>query len=187
MGNKEKTNILVAQLQAGDETALSKLYDMYSSALYGLIFQIIKDEDLAQDILQEAFVNIWKKAKSYDNKKGSFFTWMLNISRNKSIDSLRKIERERNGKNQIESSSVYMTNGLDTNINTIGVADIVSKLPKDKQEIIHLLYFKGYTQQEVSDELEIPLGTVKTRARSAIKDLKLHFTQILLLWTLNNI
>lgn len=187
MGNEEKTSILISQLQNGDEVALSKLYDMYSSALYGLIFQIIKDEDLAQDVLQEAFVNIWKKAQSYDSKKGSFFTWMLNISRNKSIDSLRKIERERNGKNQMESSGVYMSNDLDININTIGVSEIVSKLPKEKQEIINLLYFKGYTQQEVSDELEIPLGTVKTRARSAIKDLKYHFTLILLFWILKNI
>ena len=187
MANKENIELLVTQLQSGDEKALSQIYDMYSGSLYGLVLKIVRDDQLAQDILQDCFVNIWKKAQSYSSSKGSFFTWMLNICRNKSIDELRKIERERNGKNQMSDSNVYMMNGVETNIDTIGLKDMLAKLPEEQQLIIEFLYFKGYTQQEVSDELDIPLGTVKTRARNAVKELQNYFTIIIILWILKNI
>jgi len=186
MSKTIKIETLVEQLQNGEERALAEIYDMYSGALYGLILKIVHDDALAQDILQDCFVNIWRKAQTYSAGKGSFFTWMLNICRNKSIDELRKIERDRSGKNQLTDSSVYMTNGLDTNVNTIGLKDILKKLPEEQQLIIEYLYFKGYTQQEVSDELDIPLGTVKTRARNALKELQNYFTILIILWILKN-
>ncbi len=187
MSDNSNIQNLVDRLQNGDEGALAKIYDMYSASLYGLILKIVKDDGLAQDILQDCFVNIWKKAQSYSNSKGSLFTWMLNICRNKSIDALRKIERERDGKNQISDSSVYMSNGLDTNIDTIGLKDIIENLPEEQQIILDFIYFRGFTQQEVSDELNIPLGTVKTRARMAVKGLRENFTIVLILWILKNI
>src|SRR5690606_31300242 len=127
------------------------------------------------------------KAQMYSPEKGSFYTWMLNICRNKSIDELRKVGRARDGKIQIADSSVYTENGLDQNINTIGIKDMLQKLPEEQQLIIEFLYFKGYTQQEVSDEFNIPLGTVKTRARSAIRELQNYFTIAIILWILKNI
>lgn len=187
MSEKKEIEELVSRLQNGDELALSALYDKYNGSLYGLVLKIVKDDGLAQDILQDCFVNIWKKANTYSPSKGSFFTWMLNICRNKSIDALRKLERERTGKNQIADSSVYMSNGLDTNIDTIGLKDLIEKLPAEQQLILEFLYFRGYTQQEVSDELDIPLGTVKTRARLAVKELKNNFSLLILLWILKNI
>lgn len=187
MPETKNIELLVSQLQSGDERAISELYDLYGASLYGLILKIVKDDQLAQDILQDCFVNIWRKAQSYVPGKGSLFTWMLNICRNKSIDELRKLERERSGKNQILDSSVYMVNGLETDINSIGIKDLLKKLPEEQQIIIDFLYFKGYTQQEVSDELGIPLGTVKTRARSAIKELQNYFTILILLWISKNI
>lgn len=185
----KETNIeeLVHQLQGGSEAALSKLYDMYSGSLYGLVLKIVRDDELAQDVLQDCFVNIWKKAQTYSATKGSFFTWMLNICRNKSIDALRKIEREREGKDQIAHSDAYSMQGTETNINAIGLGDLVSKLTEEQQIIIDYIYFKGYTQQEVSDELGIPLGTVKTRARLAVVELRELFVTILLFWIANNI
>lgn len=187
MANKENIELLVSQLQNGDEKALAQIYDMYNKSLYGLVLKIVRDDQLAQDILQDCFVNIWKKAQSYSSGKGSFFTWMLNICRNKSIDELRKIERERSGKNQMADSNVYMMNGVETNIDTIGLKDMLKKLPEEQQLIVEYLYFRGYTQQEVSDELDIPLGTVKTRARNAVKELQNYFTIIIILWILKNI
>lgn len=187
MADTQETIDLVQGLQEGNEKALSTLYDNYSPALYGLILKIVRDDAIAQDILQDCFVKIWKKAQSYDPSKGSFFTWMLNICRNKSIDSLRKTERIEKGKNRIEDSGVYSINGLDTNIDTIGVQDILKNLTKDQQIIIDYVYFRGYTQQEISDELNIPLGTVKTRSRKAISELKNYFTVALVIWILKNI
>lgn len=187
MAETQETIDLVQDLQSGNEKSLSRLYDMYSPALYGLILKIVRDDALAQDILQECFIKIWDKARTYDSKKGSFFTWMLNICRNKSIDSLRKTERMANGKNRIEDSGVYSVNGLDTNIDTIGVQEILKNLTKDQQIIIDYIYFRGYTQQEIADELNMPLGTVKTRSRMAIKELKNYFTVALVIWILKNI
>ena len=185
----KETNIeeLINQLQSGSETALSKLYDMYSSSLYGLVLKIVKDDELAQDILQDCFVKIWKKAQTYSSSKGSFFTWMLNICRNKSIDTLRKNVRERDGKDKLANSDSYSMLGTETNINVIGLKDHISSLNEEQQVIIEYIYFKGYTQQEVSDELGIPLGTVKTRARLAVIELREIFVTILLFWIAKNI
>lgn len=154
--------------------------------MYGLILKIVKQDDIANDILQDCFVKIWQKIHSYDSKKGTLFTWMLNICRNKSIDSLRKTNRELTGKNQIANSSVSFNTSEEININAIGLEEILNRLPEEKRIIVDYIYFKGYTQQETSDELEIPLGTVKTRARSAIKDLKEYFVLILAYWISNN-
>ena len=187
MSDKLKIQGLVQELQNGDENALSTLYDMYSDSLYGLILKIVKDDGLAQDILQDCFVKIWQKAQTYDSSKGSFFTWMLNVCRNKSIDELRKVDRHRQGKDEIGNATDYKKQGIEHNINTIGLKDIVNDLPDDQKLIVEYLYFKGYTQQETSDELDIPLGTVKSRSRMAIKALRDSFVIVLLIWIQKNI
>lgn len=179
--SKTDEQILVSRLQEGDENALSSLYDLYSSSLYGLCLKIVRDELIAQDVLQDSFINIWKKIKSYDNKKGSLFTWMLNICRNKSIDALRKIDRERTGKNQIDESGVYMKESS-ININKIGMNDLMANLPEEQQIIIEYLYYKGYTQKETAEHLDIPLGTVKTRARMALLELRKYFNMLIAFW-----
>ncbi len=176
---------VVTRLQKGNQQSFEEIYDKYSDSLYGLILRIVKQEDLAQDILQDCFVKIWQKAPSYDPSKGTIFTWMLNICRNKSIDSLRKTSREKTD-NGIELERLD-TGAENININTIGLKDILNNLSDDKRQIIEYLYFKGYTQQETADELDIPLGTVKTRSRGAIRDLKEYFTLILAFWISKNI
>jgi RNA polymerase sigma-70 factor (ECF subfamily) len=184
---KQEINALVKALQNGDESAFSKLYDMYSGALYGLILKIVLDEEIAQDVLQDSFVKIWKNCQSYSQEKGTFYTWMLNICRNTAIDSFRKTKKERENKIQKEADNVSSLNHESININTIGLMELIDKLPEEQRIVIDYLYFRGYTQQELSDELNIPLGTVKTRARNAVIELKDHFVLILLLWTLKNI
>lgn len=185
MSIAQEPETLVAQLQKGDEKAFAALYDQYSPSLYGLILKIVKQEDLAQDILQDCFVRIWKNANTYNKEKGSFFTWMLNICRNKSIDELRKGGRK--GIHlQVDEDILKTDNSTALNINTIGLKDLVNGLPEEHQLIIEYLYFKGYTQQELSDELDIPLGTVKTRAKYAMNFLRDNFISIILLWILKN-
>ncbi len=178
---------LVLQLQKGDEQALARIYDLYSDALYGLVLRIVRDDALAEDVLQDSFVKIWKKAKTYMPSKGTFFTWMLNICRNGSIDELRKVERTRSGKDEMGRSASYKINDSSTNIDTIGLDDMVAKLPEKHRLMVEYIYFRGYTQQEVSDELAIPLGTVKTRARSALISLADCFLLIILFWIYKNI
>jgi len=186
MPAKQQTDILVLQLQNGNEKAFATLYDMYSDALYGLILKIVRDEDQAQDVLQDAFVTIWKKANNYSAEKGSFFTWMLNICRNRSIDALRKDKRVHAHQEEMKASDSieHTTKGM--NIDTIGLQELVGKLSSEEQLIIDYLYFRGYTQQEASDELGIPLGTIKTRVRNAMTQLKESFITLVVLWILKN-
>lgn len=166
---------MVDLLKKKDETAFGVLYDNYSAALYGVITRIIENEEAAQDILQEVFVKIWKNAGSYDAGKGRLFTWMLNIARNAAIDATRS-KQFRQG-SQIRSiedsvSTVNRQSKIITPVDHIGIKDVLDKLKDEHRIIIDMLYFGGYTQEEVSQELNMPLGTVKTRSRAAIQHLR---------------
>ena len=174
--NVIEIDALVAQVKSGNVNAFSEVYDRYSGALNGVVMRLIGDQEIANDVLQDSFVKIWKNIESYDNTKGSFYTWMLNIARNTSIDYLRKTKKELKSEIQDWDVSVGIQNAVVQNTNTIGLTKLVENLVPEQQVIIDYLYFKGYTQQEVSDELELPLGTVKTRTRLAMRELRKYFT-----------
>ncbi|AKD04067.1 sigma-70 family RNA polymerase sigma factor [Pontibacter korlensis] len=166
---------LIARLRARDNAAVSLLYDMYSATLYGVILQIVKTEEVAEDVLQETFIKIWKSFDKYDEKKGRLFTWMLNVGRNLAIDKLRSKEyRMKGSTNSLSGSQVNFSSSA-FNPDHIGVREVVEKLSPEQQTIINLMYFEGMTQNEIAEEYNIPLGTVKTRARSAVKFLSKLF------------
>ncbi len=181
---KDKTTILVERLQQGSEEAFSQLYDMYNAALYGIILRVVNDEEMAQDVLQDAFVTIWKKANLYTPGKGTFFTWMLNVSRNKAIDYVRKVNREGQGKSNFQTELTTDQSVASIPIDQIGLNELVANLSDEHKIIIEYLYFKGYTQQEASDELGIPLGTIKSRLRAAIGVLRGGFVIVIMIWIL---
>lgn len=153
------------------------MYDNYSGALYNIIMQIIGDVDLSNDVLQEVFVNIWRKIESYDSIKGRLFTWMLNITRNASIDVLRSKSFQNSQKNQsISDSNEFDSGGKNSqlNVDNIGVRKVLEKLKPEQRVLIELAYFKGYTHEEIAEIESIPLGTVKTRIRNALIQLREH-------------
>jgi len=166
---------LVALLKAKDESSFGYLYDHYSGALYSIVLQIVADQEMASDVLQEVFVNIWKKIDSYDSSKGRLFTWMLNVARNLSIDMIRSKAYQNNRKNQdiadgafAESVGAVLQPGTDN----IGLRKTVEKLKPEHRVLIDLAYFKGYTHEEIAEAEGLPLGTVKTRIRSALIQLR---------------
>ncbi|WP_294821417.1 sigma-70 family RNA polymerase sigma factor [uncultured Flavobacterium sp.] len=166
---------LLEQIYKKDGRAFTLLYDMYSKSLYGIIFTILNDREESEDVLQEVFVKIWKNIDSYNTTKGRFFTWILNIARNASIDRLRSKSHNNSLKNLSADNFVHILDHNHTaaaKIDAIGIRDFIKKLKPKCIRLIDLLFFKGYTQQEASEELEIPLGTVKTQNRSCIKDLR---------------
>jgi RNA polymerase sigma factor (sigma-70 family) len=173
--NKYTEEELVSLLKAKDMPAFNALYDYYSGALFGVISRVITTEKIAEDILQDVFVKIWKSIASYDESKGRLYTWMLNIARNSSIDYVRSKQSKIEAQNQNLENSVYefnKQNSFSINTDTIGLKAQVLKLKEEHQIIIDMLYFKGYTQDETAQALNIPLGTVKTRIRSAILQLR---------------
>lgn len=168
---------LVARLKNRDEAAFAYLYDHYSGALYNIILQILNDTELASDVLQEVFVNIWRKISMYDAGKGRLFTWMLNIARNASIDTLRSKTYQNSRKNQsIEDNVDVLRPGDNTQlgIDTIGLRKVLEKLKDEQRRLIELAYFKGYTHEEIAGLEQIPLGTVKTRIRNALIQLRAY-------------
>ena len=178
------TEQLIQAVRGGDQRAFSTLYDNYSASLYGVVCKIVKSDAIAEDVMQDAFVNIWKKFQTFDPAKGSIFTWMLNISRNKAIDSLRKSKRMGEVEIQDDISNVGLKDNRNSQLNesTIGVKTMMNKLPPEQRVILDYIYFQGYTQQEVSDELEVPLGTVKSRVRIAMRELRKVFKTIFIFW-----
>lgn len=166
---------LVSLLKSKDTKAFDALYNNYSSSLFAIISRIIPAEEIAQDILQDVFVKIWKSIDMYDKTKGRLYTWMLNIARNTSIDYSRSKQFKSETKNQDIDNSVYEVNkqrSTSFNTDVIGLKEKVGKLKDDYRILIDLIYFKGFTQEETAKELNIPLGTVKTRVRAAIIELR---------------
>ena len=165
---------LIIALKAKDEKAFSYLYDHYSDSLYSIILQIVKRPETACDVLQEVFLNIWRKIESYDPIKGRLFTWMLNISRNASIDMLRSKNYLNSRKNQEITDTVYANDQAttQTNIDSIGLSKYLGKLRPEQRVLVELAYFKGYTHDEIAQIENIPIGTVKTRIRNALLQLR---------------
>ncbi|GAB4489375.1 MAG: sigma-70 family RNA polymerase sigma factor [Raineya sp.] len=175
---KEKTFLLeselVSQLQQKDSKAFAYLYDHYAPSLYGVICRIVASEEVAQDILQDVFLKIWGNISQYSSSKGRLFTWLLNIARNTAIDKLRSKDF-RNEKQSDSLANKQVQNKIDDTPKAnefIGLADVMNKLREEHRCIIDMMYFEGYTQAEIAEKMNIPLGTVKTRARAALEHLR---------------
>jgi RNA polymerase sigma-70 factor, ECF subfamily len=167
---------IVALLKQHDQKGIALAYDKFHAALYGVILKIVNDEALAEEVLQDTFVKAWRHRDSYDDSKGRLFTWLINIARNTAIDYTRL--KSFSQKNQdIDSSvnSIDSSENLTINVDTIGLKEMVNKMPEEQRILLEYVYFKGYTQAEVAEKLNIPLGTVKTRLRTAIQHLGKYF------------
>ena len=166
---------LVLLLKQQSREGFNYLYQQYAPVLYGVINKVVYDEQTAQDVLQDVFVKIWNNIEQYDPKKGRLYTWMINIARNASIDKLRSKGEIMKGKIRTGDDIVNnMQQGMRTEqmTDTIGLRKMVAALKPEYETIISLAYFKGYTLDEISKTLEIPLGTVKTRMRNGIRQLR---------------
>ncbi len=167
--------ILVSHFQSKDMKAFEKLYAMYSENICGVINTIVKNTDLAEEICQDVFMKAWNNAESYNASKGRFFTWIMNIARNAAIDELRS-KSNKNSKQNLSSDFfvdiLESKDDLNSQMDTIGIQNLLKNLNEKCVQIIELLYFKGYTQKEAAEELDIPVGTVKTRNRNCISQIR---------------
>ncbi|OEK09006.1 RNA polymerase subunit sigma-70 [Flavivirga aquatica] len=163
---------IVKLLQNSNKKAINLLYENYADSLYGIIKKIITDDDTAQDVLQESFVKIWRYSKKYDPNKAKLFTWLYRIAYNTAIDKVRS-QKNKSGKEvQIETSSVYKITSNTLNQDVIDIKKHLSSIDEKYQIVINALFFEGMTQQEASDELDIPLGTIKSRLKIGLRELK---------------
>ena len=165
-------NEIVNLLKNGDIKAINLLYEYYADAIYGVILKVIKDEDTAQDVLQESFVKFWKYSRKYDAGKAKLFTWLYRIAYNTAIDKTRSLKNKNNKEVQIETTSVYRITSNALNQDVLDIQKHLNTLDEKYQVVINALFFEGMTQQEASDELEIPLGTIKSRLKIGLRELK---------------
>jgi RNA polymerase sigma factor (sigma-70 family) len=163
---------LIQRLYARDESAMAFFYKNYKQALHHTIWRIVRQDELAQDVLQETMLKFWLTFPTYDTSKGRLFTWALTIARNLAIDRLRAVRRIAQRTHSLtEEEALHLAAPTGFRPEHIGVRDWLALLDPSDRHLLELLYLQGYTQAEAADELQLPLGTVKSRGRRIIQAL----------------
>ncbi|MBT8189308.1 MAG: sigma-70 family RNA polymerase sigma factor [Saprospiraceae bacterium] len=163
---------IISLMKQKDKQCIEMIYDKYAAALYGVVLRIVRNESLAQDVMQESFIKIWKNSGNYNQSKSKLYTWILTICRNTSIDKVRslKIRREKEiqkGQSNVDNEGVnYIKPEL------LDVRKFVNKLDSKYVDVLEALFYKGLTQKEASEKLGVPLGTIKTRLKAGLRDLR---------------
>lgn len=172
--SKDRSEKIVQLVKARDKSGISILYEYYGPALFRILSERIGQPEIAKEALQDVLLKVWENIDQYDEQKGRFFTWVARITKNYAIDVLRSKKFKEGNKTDSLPDYVHNDSSLseESYIKDSGLRNVLNHLSPQEQRIIELLYFKGYTQKETSEELDIPLGTVKTRARKAIKVLR---------------
>lgn len=165
---------LLRSVAAGDRQAFAELYDAFSAALYGVVLRTVEKEEVAQEVLQDTFVKVWRHAEGYDPAKGRPFTWLVNIARNTAIDALRSAGVRKAEAIRPIDKHVYRLgeDTLNSDLAANDVRAVVGRLRDEHRELIEMAYFQGYSQQDIADRTGLPLGTVKSRTRAALLDLR---------------
>ena len=176
---------IVSLLAEKDDKAISLLYDNYGDTLFGVAYKVVKDEDLAQDVVQESFVKIWKKSDSYDATKAKLFTWLFRITRNTAIDKLRSAQTKTDKEIQIDVSDVYNLGEHTIKPEFLDVKENLEKIERKYRIVLEALFFEGMTQQEASEELDIPLGTIKSRLKIGLREMRKIYGNVVVMILLN--
>ena len=169
---------LIDLLKKHNNGAFEYLYNHYKGALFSIIHQIIPDKEIAGDVLQETFIMVWKNIDKYDAAKGRLFTWLFNVTRNCAINTTRSKNYKTYLKNDSLANYVNYVDENESqilNINQIGLRKQVHQLKPDYKNVLELSYFNGNTHEEIAKILNIPSGTVKTRLRNALIELRKQF------------
>jgi RNA polymerase sigma-70 factor (ECF subfamily) len=167
---------LLAAIARGDEQSLASLYDRYRLILFGLVLRILHSRPEAEDVLQEVFLQVWKKASDFDEGRGRPFTWLVTLARSRAIDRLRSLDsRDRvaqdAARETVEKSSDAVEDAIRSEEGEV-VRRALAEIPEEQRRALQLAYFEGLTQSEIAARLDAPLGTIKTRMRSGMMKLR---------------
>ena len=168
---------IVQMMQNGDKQFLDLLYKEYGGIMYKITIGITKSQEAAEDVLQESLVKIWKNAKKFDPSKAKLLTWVVQIAKNTALDLVKsKANRNAQSTDTMSDKPVVAAYGVATqNEDHIGLHEVIrEKLDERDQRILNMLYFEGYTQKEVAEQLDMPIGSVKTRIRMTVNQLRTY-------------
>ncbi|CAM4475650.1 RNA polymerase sigma factor [Paenibacillus typhae] len=170
---------LMQQIRQKDPDALEKLYDRYEQMVYSFAYRIVKDSMAAEEVMQELFMRIWKNPEQYDSAKGKLSTWMFTVTRNIAIDQLRKKSTrppqqsaDAEELQQLRDTGAMTEDMVEMLLAGEQVREALQELSRDQQQVMDLIYYQGLTQQEVAYHVAVPLGTVKSRVRLAMRQLQ---------------
>ena len=167
---------LLALVARGDRDAFARLYDLYAAPAYSLALRVVRDRDLAADVVQEAFLAIWNQASKFDSSRGQPSTWILTVTHHKAVDTVRREERRRadamDEVRETPDSSAPVEDQAWQGVAREQVRAAMSKLPDPHREVLELAYFAGYTQSQLAERLAVPIGTVKSRTFAAMSSLR---------------
>ena len=172
---------LMARIVQRDDRALEELYERFSKVIYSVIVSIVKKKEDAEEILCEIFFQVWEKAPSYDLGKGSVYTWLLTLARNRAIDKIRSksYKNQKQEDSDIDEMDVFSNPDSGNQLDNVVLAEraesvklALAKIPADQRQVLEVAYFEGYTQSQIAERLNLPVGTVKTRMRSGMKALQ---------------
>ena len=166
----------------GDEAAFAKLYDATAARAYGLAVRVVRDPSQAEEVAQEAFLEIWRTASRFDDSRGSAVSWILTLVHRKAVDRVRSVER---AAARDQQHFEHETRAPEPDVSDLVIArddgrrvrDALQRLPEVQRTALELAYFDGRSQREVAEYLEVPLGTVKTRIRDAMKRLRTYLRE----------
>jgi RNA polymerase sigma-70 factor (ECF subfamily) len=175
---------LAERLKRREPEAMADLYDRYGRATYSLIFRIVRDTSVAEDLVQETFLRIWNRVRAFDAERGALGSWMLTVARNRALDYVRSVDgrmaQNASQLEEMENPSAFADIEQDIlNIDRIRLLrDAFTKLNPKQREVIEMAYYEGLSQSEMAERMQQPLGTVKAWARSALKVLRDQLGQV---------
>ncbi len=180
LSDPEDRNLIV-KIRSGETGGLEMLYDKYAAVLNGMLYKIVRDKTEAEDLLQEVFIQVWDRIDSYDHSRGSVFSWLATIARNKAIDKTRSKIYKTRVRESTELDNIQFNlntdipNPLENSIladHTKLVREALGQIPHEQREVIEIAYYQGMSQSEIAEQMQLPLGTVKSRMRQGMMKIR---------------
>ncbi len=178
--SKLEDGALLLLITEGQPNALNELYGRYSRLVYSVSLQIVGEQATAEDVTLDVFTKVWEKANTYRPDRGNVRVWLTGMTRNRSIDILRRDNVRINAQRKIWAEAASATSTIERNSESIvdfgmrkeSLIEAINQLTEEQRDLLALAYFQGHTQSEIAKLRNLPLGTVKTRIRSAIQKLR---------------
>ena len=165
-------SMLISRIRAGDEDALATLHDRYSQVVYSVALRVLGETTQAEDILQEIFLQLWRNPQTFDSNRGSLGAWLAVITRHRAIDLLRRRRPESDIEDVIVAVDTRLEQTTDRNMAIAKIRAVVERLPAEQRKPLEMAFFEGLTHSEIATKTGEPLGTIKTRIRSALLTLR---------------
>ncbi len=169
---ESESGALLARVRAGDQAAMGQLYDRYSNVVYSVALRVLADTAAAEDVLQDIFMQLWRNPTTFDSSRGNIAAWLSVVARHRAIDVLRKRRPETDIEDVILASDASLDSEVDRRTFAGKVRSVLAGLPGEQRGAVEMAFFDGLTHTEIAEKTGEPLGTIKTRIRTAIISLR---------------